>query len=344
MTTPNSDERQATISDAKLQDLRTQAELGDASAQLALGRFFAARREGAGNQAEARAWYHEVLNNSIAPRELCAEALVGLASISDDEPSDALRYYRRAAELGNADAQFHLGLIHAREGKPADDEIAVLWLSKVAQQDMRAALALGRMYELGRGVIEDGAQAATWYEHALDRVSRSTALPDILPVMIEYGFANPCFLKGLMHDYGWTIARDDAKAAYYYRQAFEQHSGRKADARASAQLDAHCATGDVNWLRRAAASGHSDAQYLLGRHHLGSKDAIAVFWFLKAAEQHHFSALIDLAIMLSKPATPTAADQIQKAVAHFERGMLTDREAHQKIRDLLCGSIPGSTC
>jgi uncharacterized protein len=554
-------------SDGQDRGLRSQAERGDPGAQLALGKNLAARHGRDGHLSEARAWHEKVLDNRNATDQQRAEAFLGLGSLSlldayhrsgldsasDDDPSDAvlrcycdgarlghidvllllsdpLDYYERAARLGSIEAQFQLGWIHAHAGDPASDEIAVSWFRKVAKQDVRAALALGLMYELGRGVARDGRQAAAWFESALEDGSRLPPLPDLLPIMIEHGFATPYFLKGLMHDYGWTIARDDRKAAHFYRKAFEEHveeyRGKAptrapmiADPRLQSQLtdwyraaaeagdslaqnalglihecgwgadpdhaaaiawyrkaaesglaqaqtnlgrilyassrrrprilglaplstdpdideamvwfrkaaeqgfpeaqyrlglalrpgqgrdeedfdealswlqksadqgnaDARFelgnlhqsgrryrrhnfkpdlelaqswfrkaaeqghpearvrATDDVDWLYHAAASGLGMVQYDIGQHYLGSKDTVALFWLLKAAEQSDPRALIDLTVMLSKPSPQSLADKIHAAATDYhKRGLLTAGEADQKIRGLLRGNPPGS--
>ncbi len=48
---------------------------------------------------------------------------------------EAVRWYRLAAEQGDADAQYNLGLMHAKgRGVPQDNVQAHMWMSLVAAQ------------------------------------------------------------------------------------------------------------------------------------------------------------------------------------------------------------------
>jgi TPR repeat protein len=87
--------------------------------------------------------------------------------VARDE-TEAVRWYRKAAEQGNAEAQRRLGLMYENgRGVPKDDGEAVRWFRKAAEQgDSGAQCDLGRMYEGGRGVTKDHVQAALWYDRA----------------------------------------------------------------------------------------------------------------------------------------------------------------------------------
>jgi TPR repeat protein len=67
---------------------------------------------------------------------------------------EAVKWYRLAAEQGNADGQTNLGVMYANgQGVPQDFKEAVKWYRLAAEQ--RHALAqsnLGLMYSKGRGV------------------------------------------------------------------------------------------------------------------------------------------------------------------------------------------------
>jgi len=92
----------------------------------------------------------------------------------------------RNARDGDAEAQFHLGLKHAKgEGVPQDTVEAVNWYRKAAKQghgkarnalirmaidrdDADMQYYLGEMYARGYGVPEDPVEAFAWYNLALD--------------------------------------------------------------------------------------------------------------------------------------------------------------------------------
>ncbi len=56
------------------------------------------------------------------------------------DDAEALRWYRRAAEQGDADAQFGLGLMYSLDlGVPLDYVQAHMWLSLAAKQGIERA-------------------------------------------------------------------------------------------------------------------------------------------------------------------------------------------------------------
>ena len=78
---------------------------------------------------------------------------------------------KEAAEQGNDQAQFNLGLMYANgDGFPEDDTEAVHWYRKAAEQgNAWAQTGLGLMYANGEGVPEDDAEAVSWYRKAAEQ-------------------------------------------------------------------------------------------------------------------------------------------------------------------------------
>ena len=76
----------------------------------------------------------------------------------------AVKWYRKAAEQGNVNAQGILGIMYAAgQGVPQDYAEAVKWYRKAAEQgDAIALFNLGAMYFSGRGVPQDFVQAHMW--------------------------------------------------------------------------------------------------------------------------------------------------------------------------------------
>ena len=76
----------------------------------------------------------------------------------------ALAWYRKAAEQGNAVAQFSLGFMYNNgEGVPQDYVQALSWYRKAAEQGNAGAQSeLGVMYNNGQGVPQDYVQAHLW--------------------------------------------------------------------------------------------------------------------------------------------------------------------------------------
>ena len=85
--------------------------------------------------------------------------------------TQAAKWYRKAAEQGHADAQFNLGSMYANgEGVKQDDTQAVEWFRKAAEQGHAYAQNnLGLMYAKGEGVKQDYTQAVEWYRKAAEQ-------------------------------------------------------------------------------------------------------------------------------------------------------------------------------
>jgi TPR repeat protein len=82
--------------------------------------------------------------------------------------SQAAFWFRRGAELGDAEAQSILGVLYAEgKGVPQDYAQAAAWDRKAAEQgDIDAQFNLGTLYVQGRGVPQDYKQAVEWLTKA----------------------------------------------------------------------------------------------------------------------------------------------------------------------------------
>ena len=76
----------------------------------------------------------------------------------------AVAWYKKAAEQGDASAQFGLGFMYFNGwGVPQDYARAIAWYKKAAEQgDASAQFGLGLMYANGWGVPQDYAKAHMW--------------------------------------------------------------------------------------------------------------------------------------------------------------------------------------
>jgi clan AA aspartic protease (TIGR02281 family) len=83
----------------------------------------------------------------------------------------AIKWYRKAAEQGDAFAQYNLGGIYQNgQGVPQNYSEAIKWFSKAATQGAAGAQArLASMYFIGLGVQQDYAAAASWYRKAAEQ-------------------------------------------------------------------------------------------------------------------------------------------------------------------------------
>lgn len=98
-----------------------------------------------------------------------AQFSLGLAYITgrgvEQNYSEAAAWWRRSAEQGNPDARYGLGNLYRRgEGVPQDYAESVRWFRRVAEQgDAGAQYSLGAAYAAGRGVDQDHVDAVRWY-------------------------------------------------------------------------------------------------------------------------------------------------------------------------------------
>ena len=107
----------------------------------------------------------------MVPNKAVAQHWAHVPQAGDTE---AVRWYRLAADQGYDAAQFSLGVMYANgEGVPQDDAEAVRWYRLAAEQGHASAqLNLGVMYANGEGVPQDYVQSHMWANLA---ASRSTS-------------------------------------------------------------------------------------------------------------------------------------------------------------------------
>ena len=178
---------------------RLAAEQGDAMAQIFLGLFAATGIEGVAlDQAEADRWfrlaaeqdYALAQNSAAAPTlALAAEFLVVAATMYEtgvgvaQDDAEAVRWFRLAAEQGDANAQFNLGLRHADgRGVPQDDVEAVRWYRLAADQgNADAKKNLELMYANGLGVPDTTLHGLQLSEGAPEPGFMFSALAGVLP-------------------------------------------------------------------------------------------------------------------------------------------------------------------
>lgn len=96
---------------------------------------------------------------------------LGEAAYDRKDYSEAAKWYRKAAEQGNAEAQYRLGyMYHLCYGFATDYSEAMKWYRKAAEQGyVRAQCNLGLMYHNGNGVAKDLNEAKRWYQKAADQ-------------------------------------------------------------------------------------------------------------------------------------------------------------------------------
>jgi TPR repeat protein len=96
--------------------------------------------------------------------------------------AQAVAWYRKSAESGNAIAQYWLGECYAEGvGVAKDEKLAVEWRGRAAAKflrsaekgDVEAQECIAECHEKGHGVPQDAAEARKWYQRAADNGSEN---------------------------------------------------------------------------------------------------------------------------------------------------------------------------
>ena len=104
-----------------------------------------------------------------------AQNLLGfyyMAEIDSRDAVQAVKWYRKAADQGNADAQSNLGSIFSEgyRGVAKDLVESVKWYRKAADQGhAHGQFSLGSCYAKGEGVAQDMPQAVEWTRKSADQ-------------------------------------------------------------------------------------------------------------------------------------------------------------------------------
>lgn len=202
--------------------------------------------------------------------------LAGNSSLKKEEYADAAAYYRAAAELGNATAQYELGrLYHLGLGVRKDAELADDALCAAANNGYVPAYVLLGQIRFG---AKKYASAWKWFYKAVEKND---------PTALYYAF--------LFYKNGHHVTRSEKNASRYLEMALQQSSP---EAHLHVAKEAH-AKGDfaaaLPHFQSAAGREVAEAQYYLGKYysagHAVKADIFtAAYWYKRAADQGHTKA------------------------------------------------------
>lgn len=202
---------------AALREWRPLAEQGHAEAQFYLGRMYANGEGVAQNDSEAAKWYRraaeqghtEALDKLMGMAIQAAQTAyqTGSEAYLRGDFAVALREWKPLAELGHADAQHNLGFMYdLGKGVPENNAEAVKWYSKAAEQDHpEAQWNLGVMFADGEGVPENEVEAVRWFRRAA-----------------EQGYTAAQTSLGFMYAIGKGLPQDDVQAHAWFNIAAAQ--------------------------------------------------------------------------------------------------------------------------
>ncbi|MDR3182095.1 MAG: sel1 repeat family protein [Planctomycetaceae bacterium] len=223
--------------------------------------------------AEAREYFYDYITG--------VSLLGGLGVDKKQDPEEAVKYLRKAADKGIADAQLLLGKCYVLgEGVPEDFEEAAKWYRKAAQQGYaEAQFKLAQLYQTGLGVEEDLTEAAKWYRQAAQQGDEKAkenlkkVEEQIKPLLellhrAESGNPDAQYLLSLNYCFGLHDFKQNEEK---YREWVEKASENSDKNSASVQ----CAMGDIlvdgigvekdrakaaQWYRKAAEQNFAPGQ------------------------------------------------------------------------------------
>jgi TPR repeat protein len=267
----------------------------------------------------------------------------------------AFQFLIESAERGVAEAQFAVAQSYANGlGVEQDSRLALDWYRRAAEQGLPGAqFSLGQAYELGVGVAEDLAVATQWYREAaahghpgaqlsLDRLdavgggrlkqsakrrvgSRERRTTDTRWIKYAgHGRAEDFYHLGVMFDLGVSVEKSARQARVWFKKAADTGhvDAQFAMARSFESSDSGLSAA---WYQKAAAQGHADAQAALAELHLRglgvAQDRMsAVNWFARAAVQGHATAQFGLATLLQTENAMVVFDLISGSAARGHSG------------------------
>ena len=263
---------------------RLYAAMGDPIAQNALGVYYIEQKK----FRKAFEWFKKAAEQGEAVAQFNVGVLYLNGEGVEKDAKVAFEWFKKAAEHGYAVAQSNVGVFYLNgEVVEKDAKEAFEWFKKAAEQgDAGGQNNLGTCYYFGVGVEKDVKEAFEWLKRAA-----------------EQGEAGAQFNVGVFYLNGEVVEKDAKVAFEWFKKAAEQ-----GDSKAQSQLGkcygcGLCVEKDAKkafeWYKKAAEQGNSDAQYRIGYCYDNEdgveKDAKTAFeWYKKAAEQGNHKAQLGL--------------------------------------------------
>src|SRR5690242_9362891 len=187
----------------------------------------------------------------LAPMPAPADTAAGVAAFKNRDYHKAYQEWKAAADAGQAEAEFDLGLLYAQGLGVSRDlsEAMRLYRSAAEKGNAQAQFALGQIYSLGWGTPRDEVDALRWLMMAN---SVETAGPPTDWVLLE----------------GYGVSRDPKQAVYWYDRA-----ARSGHPEAQYDLAALYTSGEgtkrdeeqaARWMSASAAQGYAPAMMAFG--------------------------------------------------------------------------------
>jgi TPR repeat protein len=249
-----------------------------------------------------------------APKPTVVDAGAAIAkgneALGRQQFGEALKWYKTAADAGNAAAMCNVGLFYETgKGTTADSVEAVNWYTKAADKnylpglvnlasmyeraqdfgkaftrykqaadlnDVGAMVKLAHLYQEGLGTEENTTEAVKWYQKAAD-LNNSTAMTNL----------------GVLYSRGVGVQLDDDAAMKWFHKAADLKNPAAMNAIGGMYDSGHGVKQDpaeaMKWYKKAADLNFAPAMTNIGTLYdngqgVGRDSAAALTWFRKAAD------------------------------------------------------------
>jgi acyl carrier protein len=164
-----------------------------------------------GNYTEAAKWYRKAAEQGDATAQCQLGSLYQEGMGVSKDYNEALKWYRKAAAQGFATAQYETGnMYNFGTGVPTDRVEAFKWYKKAAEQGLKEAqYNLGCQFAKGEGTSKDFSKAVSLWEKAA-----------------EQGYLMAQCNLGIAYYSGEGIKQDYVKAKYWLQKALESNDPR----------------------------------------------------------------------------------------------------------------------
>lgn len=207
----------------------------------------------------------------------------------EQDYSEALKWYRKAALNGDASAASNIGSMYAKgEGVAKDGKEAMKWLLLAAKKgNSMAESNIGLLYMQGIGVEKNEREAFEWFQKAA-----------------ASGNATAQCNLGMIFENGLGQEKDYAKAAEWYSKAAKQKEDNALCGLGSLYANGRGVPKDtkkaLTYFRKSALNGFPQGQLLLGSmYYLGNGVDLdlerGIYWIKLAAQQGEPNAQFILA-------------------------------------------------
>ena len=240
------------------------------------------------NYKQALYWYHKSANQGDADAQNSLGYLHEHEQGVEQDLKQAFHWYRKSADQGNAKGQNNLGACYQfAKGVDKDLKQAVYWYRKSADQgNAKGQNELGFCYQKRIGLDEDLKQAVYWY--------RKSSAQGHAPGQNNLGY---CFQHGI------GVTQDLKQAVHWFQKAADQSNAVGQCNVGYCYYNGQGVAKDLEqgakWYLESAKQGNGTGQNNIGvcyQHGQGVEKDLkqAVYWFQKAADQGNTSARAEL--------------------------------------------------